>query len=193
MTTLPTGPGGRLVALGATVLLLAVLWIGIASPLLAWYADAAETLQQRTALARRMAEIAETLPQLRRQAATAGAAAPAASALLPGGSDAVAGAKLQELVQAMAQGVGIGLNRTEMLPMEARGAYARVGLRAAFAADWPALIALLQAIDGASPRMLVDELQLRGPGQRVGGGDAKIDVTLSVLAFRSAKAGADGQ
>ena len=191
MTALPTGRQGSLLALGLTLLLLACLWVGVAAPLLDWYADGAETLQQRRGLARRMSELVETLPALRRQIEDSATGAPPPAAVLAGGSDAIAGARLQELVQAMAREAGIGLNRVETLPVEQRGGYIRIGLHVAFAADWPAVIHLLQAIGEASPRMLVDDLQLRSNGIRTSGATAEVDAGLSVFAFRAAGATAE--
>lgn len=186
MIALPTGRRGGLLATGFTALVAACLWIGVANPLLAWYADAAETLQQRTALARRMGEIAETLPALQRQVTAAATAAPAAAAVLGGGSEAIAGARLQEMLQAMAQEAGIALDRVETLPVEPRGAYVRIGLRLASSGSWPALVHLLQAIDQATPRILVDELQLRSTLPAIGGNDTRIDASFSVFAFWAA-------
>ncbi len=190
MINLPTGRTGGLLALGSTVLVLACIWIGIATPLMERYGEAAESLQRRQMLARRMSELAETLPALRRDAQNSAAGAPAPAAVLEGGSDAIASARLQELVQAMAQEAGIGLNRVETLPVERHGAYARIGLRLAFAADWPALIHLLQAIEEATPRMLVDDLQVRSTGLRGSGDSSPVDAGLSVFAFHPAEASA---
>lgn len=186
MIALPTGPRGSLLALGFTAVVVACLWVGVARPLIASYEDGAEILRQRAALARRMAEVAETLPSLQRQATTAAATAPSAAALLDGGSEAIAGARLQELVQAMAQDAGIALDRVETLPVELRGAYTRIGLRLALSADWPALIRLLQTLGQASPRILVDDLQLRSTGAAIGANGAHIDASLSVFAFWAA-------
>jgi general secretion pathway protein L len=93
---LPTGRRGRLLALGMTLAVLGALWAGVAAPLLDWHALRAEQVEARRALARRMAEIAETLPELRDQArlATAAGRAPG-EATLDGASDAIAAAALQ--------------------------------------------------------------------------------------------------
>jgi hypothetical protein len=72
---LPTGRRGRLLALGITLAVLGALWAGVAAPLVEWHALRAEQVQARRALARRMAEIAETLPELRDQARLATARA----------------------------------------------------------------------------------------------------------------------
>src|SRR4051812_49596683 len=90
---LPTGRRGQLLALGLTLAVLGGAWAGIAAPLLDWYALRAEQVQARKAVARRMAELAETLPALRDQARRGAAPRrPAAGAGLGGARDALAAA-----------------------------------------------------------------------------------------------------
>src|SRR4051794_5890803 len=143
---LPTGRRGQLLALGLTIAVLGGLWAGVAAPLLDWYALRAEQVQARAAVARRMAELAETLPALRDQArlvATPGR--PAQGAVLEGASDAIAAATLQGRLQEMAARAGAPLSSAEALPGEAAGAWRRIGVRVAVNAPWPAIIRLLQA------------------------------------------------
>ncbi|MBV8455245.1 MAG: hypothetical protein JO122_01355, partial [Acetobacteraceae bacterium] len=93
---LPTGRRGRALAVALGVLVLLLLWFGIASPILGWYSDRAGALAQRELLASRMARLAVRLPTLAREAGNLRAGEPASDALLPGQSDAVAAAALQE-------------------------------------------------------------------------------------------------
>lgn len=192
MTSLPTGRRGRLMALGVTLLGVVVLWLGVVSPALGWYDARSEALTRRRALAARMAGLAETLPALRKQA-EAGAAAAPPIAVLDGGTDAIAGATLQELVQAMARDAGASLNSLETLPAEQRAQYRRVALRISVSADWPVLVRLLAGIEQASPPMLIDDLQLRGQSLRLrmpGGAAAAspVEATLTIVAFRAGDA-----
>lgn len=182
---LPTGRRGQALALGVTLILLAALWAGVVAPLLALHADRVETLAQRRALAGRMANLAETLPLLRRQASAVEASGPAPQALLEGATDAIAGATLQETVQRMAQAAGANLTSVEALPGQAAGALRRVGLRVSLAASWPVLIELLGAIDRAAPRMLVDDLSLQASLLTLRPGQSKLDIRFSVYAFRT--------
>ena len=184
---LPTGRRGQVLALGLTVAVLGGAWAGIAAPLLDWYALRAEQVQARRAVARRMAELSETLPALRdeaRRVATPGQ--PAEAAVLDGASDALAAAALQGRLQDMAARAGAPLSSAEALPGEAAGAWRRIGVRVAVNAPWPAIIRLLQAIGTASPRMLVDDLQLRAPPLVLrAGGVRPVDASFTVLAFRA--------
>lgn len=183
---LPEGLRGRLLALALTVTLLGVLWAGCVQPLVDWYAAHAEALEQRRALLQRMIRLAATLPELQHQ--SSGERAPAA-ALLEGGSDAVAGAALQSLVQRMAASAGAELASMENLPAEQRGIYRRIGLRVTTTAQWPVLIELLREIQKGSPRMLTDDLQLRAPPVEMRGANSPISAGFTVVAFRAATSG----
>ena len=185
---LPTGPRGRVLALGLLAILLAALWLAVAAPLLAWHAERAETLDRRATLADRMESVAATLPRLRPEAAGAPAAA-APRALLDGASDPVAGAALQGQLDTLAAAAGIALSSAELLPVEAAGAYRRVSLRLTGIGPWAALIRLLQTIDQASPRMIVDDLQILPAPSLAAGAAQPVAATLTVIAFR---AGAPG-
>jgi general secretion pathway protein M len=183
---LPTGRRGRLLALGLTAAMLGALWVALAAPLIEWHALRAEQVQARRALARRMAEIAETLPELRDQArlATASGRAPG-EATLDGASDAIAAAALQGRLQEMAVRAGAPLTSAEALPGEAAGAWRRIGVRVAVSAPWPAVVRFMEAVSAASPRMLVDELQLRAPPLLLRTGVRPMDASFTVFAFRA--------
>ena len=182
---LPDGRRGQLLAMALSLAIVASVWAGVVAPLVAWHSDQTELLEQRRALAGRMAALAETLPALQQQAAARNVTGPAPSAVLEGDTDAVAGAALQQLVQQMATGAGISLSSVEVLPAEAVGGYRRIGLHLALAAPWPALVQLLQAIEQASPPMLIDDLRLHGPPPQ--SAVLPMDASFTVLAFRGGK------
>lgn len=128
-----------------------------------------------------MSAIAGTLPRVRREADGGGAP----PALLEGASDPVAGAALQGQVQEMASRAGAALASAELLPAEATGRYRRIGLRVAVNGSWPAIVALLRAVEEATPRMLVDELQVRDAPSIAPGAGRPVAASLTVVAFRA--------
>ena len=185
---LPTGRRGKVLALGFAVLSVGAVWAAVVDPVLSWHAERAEALAQRQSAARRIAEIARSLPELEQQAAAAATSGPPPGAVLQGTTDAVAGAALQQLVRDMATGAGAVLSSTETLPAEQAGTFRRIGLRIAFSAPWPVLVRLLLAVEQATPMMLVDDLQVRGPRLQVGPSDPALETSLVVLAFRTGTA-----
>ena len=100
---LPEGPRGRALALGLGAIVLAGLWLAAGQPLLDAYADRADELERRAALATRMADLSASLPELQREAAAQSTDTTPASATLEGASDALAGAALQSLVESIVQ------------------------------------------------------------------------------------------
>ncbi len=196
MTQLPTGRRGRQLALGVTLLGVLVLWLGVVSPALGWYAERDEALQARRALAARMEGLAATLPRLRQQAASGAASAPPV-AVLDGATDAIAGATLQEMTQAMARRAGANLNSLETLPAETRAQYRRIALRISVSAEWPVLVRLLAEIERATPPMLIDDLQLRGQSMRLriptqAAAAPPVEASLTIVAFRAGDAAPSG-
>ena len=186
---LPTGRRGQVLAVAIVAVALMVLWFGIVLPLAGWHAARGEAIERQRALVSRMEALAASLPALRQRAATL-ASGPAPQALLEGSSDAVAGAALQEQVQAMAVEAGSPLTSAEALPAEPAGAYRRIGLRVALSAPYPVLVHLLAAIADATPRMLVDDLQVQAPPLGLRSVVLPMDATLTVLAFRAKEAAA---
>jgi general secretion pathway protein M len=183
---LPSGWPGRFLALGVTMAVLGALWIGVAAPLLGWYAERAMELEHRRALVWRMTGLAEGLPDLRHQAQAAlGPGEFSIEDTLEGASDALAGAALQEGLQEMAARAGAPLSSAEALPGEPAGLYRRIRVRVTFNAPWSAVVRLLQEVGRASPRMLVEEFQLRWPPTVPRSGPRRIEASFTAIAFRA--------
>jgi general secretion pathway protein M len=183
----------RMLAFGITLLAVALAWFAVAAPVRGWYVERAEQLEGRRMLVQRMAVIATTLPALRRQAEAGSGGGPAPSDLLAGDTDAIAGAALQEQIQAMAARAGANLSSAETLPAAQAGAFRRIGLRISLSASWPMLVRLLESIEQATPRMLVDDLQVHGPRialRQVA--EPPLNAELTVFGFRG-PAGPDGR
>jgi hypothetical protein len=183
--SLPDGPRGRLLALGITALGAGLIWIAAVQPLLGLYAARADALQQRVVLAERMADLVGTLPALRRQVAALAKAGPPPNATIGGATDAIATAALQGLLESMAGSAGAHITSAEALPADQQGEYRRVALRVSVDATWTNLVALLQAIERATPRMFVDDLQLHAQPTAERTRELPLDISFTVLAFRA--------
>jgi general secretion pathway protein M len=186
---LPEGRAGQALALGLLLLAMALLWLGVAAPLLDEHAQAAERITRKATVGSRMANLVATLPELRRAAeATPGRGTRAG--LLDGPTDALAGATLQQLVQSLArQQPDVALSSLETLPTETVGSYRRIGLRVVGTAPWPQLLGLLLALEQAEPSLAVDALSLRAPPVQLtrAGARLPIDLGFTVFAFRKAE------
>ncbi|MDR3535942.1 MAG: type II secretion system protein GspM, partial [Acetobacteraceae bacterium] len=153
-----------------------------------WYDARAQRLTDRQALLLRMTRLAAELPALHRAVGAAGHDGPAPNALLAGDSDAIAGAALQGMVQDMASAAGATLASAETLPGQQQGAFRRIGLRVTLGADWPVLIAMLEAAEASQIRLLVDDLQLHATARGQAGPSAAaappIEASFVVFGFR---------
>ncbi len=186
-TNLPTGRRGQLLAVGLTVVTLALAWAGLASPLLGWYAERQDRLEQRQTLAAHMAAVAATAPALQRQMeAGTGDTRPA---LLTGTTEAIAGAELQQRLQELSERAAVRMTSAEVLAAEQSGAFRRIRVHVAVSGPWGRLVSLFSAIDGATPHMLVSEMQI-GQSRSVTTSPVKpLDASFTVVALY---AGADG-
>lgn len=191
---LPAGVRGRVLALALALLAGALLWIGLAAPLLDWFGDRQEALRRQQAIGRRMAALVQTLPALHAAADAAAARGTARrEALLDGATDAVAAATLQQLLDEMAGRAGLRIASAEVIPPEQAGHYRAIAVRLSVTAPWPALVALLQAIAAAEVPMLVDNLQLRSPPHSPNDPEWPIDASFSVTGLRSGTASGGGE
>ena len=158
---LPTGRRGQALAVAIACLALALVWFGIISPIWSWFDDRNMALDQRQTLLQHMREAAATLPALRADAAsnlnrgdTTGAT------MLPGATDALAAAALQERVQKMSGIAGVSLSAVETLPATQAGTWHKIPLRISLNAPWPVLINLLRALEDSPVRILIDDVHL---------------------------------
>lgn len=187
-TSLPEGRPGRVLAVALLLVSLLAMWLGIVVPLLEAHADRGARLDRKAQILRRSAALVESLPALRAGVAALPAGAGQADALLAGGSDAVAGAVLQGILQQITAGSpDIQLVSLEMLPAEEVGGYRRIGLRASGRASWRSILDMLAQIDTARPVLLVDGLLLRAPPARLARSvpDLPLELSFSLLAFRN--------
>lgn len=182
---LPDGRQGRILAVLIALLALALVWFVIVGPLIEWHDDRQDALEQRQALAARMALLVRRLPVLQAQArAMTASGRPGAGVLIEGNSDAVASAAIQEKVAVMAASLGTSLSSTETLTATREGAYRRVGVRISLDAAFPTVMRLLQSIETAQPSLLVDDLQMHG-ARMIGQSDsAPLNVAFTVIGFR---------
>jgi general secretion pathway protein M len=181
---MPDGRRGQFAALALLAVALGVLWVAVAGPLIGRYAELSEQLAGRRLMLAHMEQIVAALPALRREADRAGSYAPPASTLLGGTTDAIAGATLQSAIQDMAAAANATLASSEALPSEQQGGFRRIGLRVAVHGDWPALVALLRAVEENPLRLVVSSLELHATAQQQPANTVQIEASFVVQGFR---------
>lgn len=185
-----TGRQGQALAVGVGVLALALLWFGIIDPARSWFANRAELLDQRQALLHRMQQVAATLPALRAASSGTPERGDNREAMtLPGTSDAVAAADLQERIQKMAATAGTSLTAVETLPVTTMGKWHKVALRISTNAPWPVLMDLLRSIEQSPTRILVDDVHFHSATIATRPVVLPVQASMIVYGFRASEAG----
>lgn len=182
---MPEGLLGRILALVLAITTFAVIWFGVIAPLAGWYRQRAGELDQQRLILAHMRAGVDSLPYLAGQTQSIW---PAEVNLLPGATNAVAGATLQEKVQSMAAASGASLSSVETLPTLSHGPYRQIGLRVAVTAPYPVLTKLLVEIGHGQPLMLIDDLQMRAGLVLNRTAATPVSATFDILAFRAAAA-----
>jgi general secretion pathway protein M len=179
---LPEGRQGKALAVVITLLGIAILWFAAISPVLSWYQSRAALLAQQRVIVEHMTALAQEIPQLRRAVAAAKPRSQDQQILLAGDTDAIAGANLQAALQNLAGQAGTSLDSSEVMPVQQDGALRRIGIQVSITATWPTLIAFLEAISTARPRMVVGQLSLMNSSQS-DSADPPVQTNFSVSAF----------
>lgn len=166
---LPTGPVGRLLAVGVLLALLAAVLQFAVVP--AWKAYAAQ--DQRLEIARgqleRFQRLAAQLPGLRGEVARLRDTDPLAPYLIQATNDALAAAELQERLKAITLGHDGRILSTRVLKGAADGPFDRVVVEARLEIPLEGLQDLLYEIDTKKPYLFVEELSVMRRPQRRGG------------------------
>ncbi len=181
-----TGRTGQALAVGLVFAAIALVWFGAVAPLRDWYWDRQQTLEQRQAMLAHMRAVAATAPAME----AASGSGPRPQAALPGSSDAVAAANLQERVQAMASQAGATLTAVETLPPEPVGAWHKVALRISLTATWPVLTELMRAIEVSPARIVLDDVHFHSAAVVNAVPNAPLQASMVLYGLRPAGAGA---
>lgn len=184
------GRRGQGLAAALLCVVLAVVWLGAIDPLRSWFDDRDALLGRRQALLQRMRDVATTLPSLRAAAEKAPTQGNiGGTSMLPGSTDAVAAADLQEQVQRMAANAGVSLTAVETLPSTPTGNWHRVSLRISLNAPWPVLMALLRAIEDSPTHVLVDDIHFHSTSVVNRPTVLPVQASMVLYGFRPTEAG----
>ena len=111
--------------------------------------------------------------------------------MLPGATDALAAAALQESVQKMASAAGASLTAVETLPAAtAAEHWHKVSLRISLNAPWPVLIGLMHAVERAPARIFIGDVHFHSPAVVTHPATLPIQASMVLFGFRPAEPGA---
>jgi general secretion pathway protein M len=186
-----TGRRGQGLAVAIGVLLVALVWFGVVDPAWSWYEDRELLLEQRQGMLRHMQDLAASLPSLRAASeAKPGRGEGLGMMMLPGATDAVAAADLQERIQHMASSAGASLTAVETLPATPSGKWHKVSLRISLNAPWPVLMELMRSVEQSPTRILIDDVHFHSATVVSHPTAMPIQASMVVYGFSAAEAGA---
>ncbi|MCU0971958.1 MAG: type II secretion system protein GspM [Gammaproteobacteria bacterium] len=189
--TLPTGPAGRLLAMGLLLgIVLAALQLAVVP---AWqaYASQGQRLEVARSQLERFQRLAAQLPGLRAQAAQLREQDPLAPYLVQAANDALAAAELQERLKAITLGHAGRILSTRVLKGAADGPFERVVVEARLEISLEGLQDLLYEIDTKKPYLFIEELSVMRRPQRRGNPAGAADVLETRLVLYGLRRRAD--
>lgn len=182
--TRPEGSRGQAAAAALLLAVLALLWVGVAAPLLTLYDERASALAERRDLAAQMGVLAAALPGLRAAAVAEPERARPRASGLAGDTDALAAANLQTLVGQIAAGTGVTISSIDTTAPQNSLWGRRIGVALRLNGSYRAIVTFVSRVLLAQPKMVVDDLELHNTATG-GGPDTPLDGSVSVFGFRS--------
>ncbi|MFT9063636.1 MAG: type II secretion system protein GspM [Acetobacter persici] len=184
---LPAGLSGQILACSVTFAGVAcVAMTGLS--LLSLYQNRAAALEEQRTVLSHTEQLIRQIPDLKRRYQERHSSASSAHILLAGQSDSEAAANLVQTVQALAAQHQIEIASQETIPPHAMGHFRAIGVRIALTGNWAAFVALLDDLDHAQPRLLVEDLEIqraRTITEATRGHTSAVDATLSITGFRA--------
>lgn len=172
----------RTVAVLVLLSLLAVLWIGLLQPLLAWADRGEEIVGLRETAARygRIAAQAPAYADALRQAESEAAA----DAYLTDSNDTLAAAALQGRLARLAEAARLELRSVQPLPAEDGPGGRRLAVTLGFDGPSDALIRFLKAVDDDRPLLFVRDMDIQTTALTDPPGQPPLSGRLTIAAYR---------
>ena len=154
----------RLLALTILAGLVAIIWIGVAQPLLGVFNGYRESVAEAEEQLPRLQRLAAMTPSLKAQLAQIRRDPSARTRQLSGRSDALAAADLQNRVSKIAGSHGIVLRSTQILPPADEEGFRRIAVRVALEGDTTILQKLIYALETSPTLLFIDNVEIRSRG-----------------------------
>ncbi len=150
----------RLAAIALSAGVLVGLYVFAVAPLVAGYREADVAVSQAGELLVRYRRIAASRPALQARLDELKARQSEIGIYLGGGTDSLAGARLQELVNKTVEAGGGRLRSVQILPAKIDGEFRRVGVRVQMTATVAQLARVLYALEAGRTFLFVDNLEV---------------------------------
>ncbi len=150
----------RLAALVLSAGVAFALYVFVVAPIAAGYAETDAAVTQATELLERYRRVAAGRPALQQRLDALKSRQSEIGTYLSGETDALAGAELQELVNATVATGGGGLRSVQILPVKADSGFRRIGVRVQMTASIAQVLRVLHGLEAGSTLLFVDNLEV---------------------------------
>ncbi len=150
----------RLAALALSAGVAFALYLFVVAPIVTGYTQTDAAVAQAAELLERYRRVAAARPALQERLDALKSRQSEIGTYLSGQTDALAGAELQELVNATVAKGGGGLRSVQILPVKADGGFRRIGVRVQMTATIAQVLRVLHGLEAGSTLLFVDNLEV---------------------------------
>ena len=150
----------RLAALALSAGVAFALYLFVVAPIVTGYTQTDAAVAQAAELLERYRRVAAARPALQERLDALKSRQSEIGTYLSGETDALAGAELQELVNATVAKGGGGLRSVQILPVKADGGFRRIGVRVQMTATIAQVLRVLHGLEAGSTLLFVDNLEV---------------------------------
>jgi general secretion pathway protein M len=162
----PLSPGlSRAAALGILVAILAVLYFGIAAPLIGEYGATRDSIAQLQDRLQRYQRIARDLAPRRAELAALKRRQSAQDGFLQGANDTLIAVQIQNRLKALANQTRSELRSTQVLPPQNEGVLRRISIRGQISTTVPGALRIFYGLESADPLLFIDNIDMRARPQ----------------------------
>ena len=154
------GWASRLAALALSAGVAFACYLFVVAPIVAGYAETDAAVAQAAELLDRYRRVAAARTGLQERLDALKSRQSEIGTYLGGETDALAGAELQELVNATVAKGGGGLRSVQILPVKADGSFRRIGVRVQMTATIAQVLRVLHGLEAGSTLLFVDNLEV---------------------------------
>lgn len=156
----------RAAAIGLLIAVLAIIYVALIAPLVTAFGRVNGEIAQSTELLERYKNIASRRSVLEDLLERVNAGHTESGVYLPGDTDALAAARLQEIVNSRVESNGAQVRSVQILPAKEDGDFRRVGVRIQMTASIAAIARILYAFEAGGTYLFVDNLEISNRRRR---------------------------
>jgi hypothetical protein len=151
----------RAAALAILVALIAILYLGIAMPIVDAYQSIGDNTVQLQEQLRRYQRAGNDRAERQAELASLAHRSSAADGFLQGANDTLVAVQIQNRLKSLADASHVELRSTQVLPAQDEGALRRISVRGQFATNVTGALQIFHGLESQYPLLFIDNLDIR--------------------------------